>query len=81
MLAPFDAFNAIVKHKSTSTNHSASTLSHSRVILQTAIVQLKCHDGLELKARALIDRGSELSYIKTCVAEQLGMSKLKERDF
>lgn len=50
-------------------------VTHSYVMLSTAMINIKAPNGLLYKLRALIDSGSQGSFIRKCIAEDLRLPK------
>lgn len=55
--------------------HFAAESNESRVLLATAMVRVKSSNGHSLIVRALIDQGSEVSFVTEATTQSLGLKK------
>lgn len=55
--------------------HFATESNKSQVLLATAMVRVKSRNGRSLIVRALIDQGSEVSFVTEATAQTLGLKK------
>ena len=55
--------------------HFATENNESRVLLATAMIRVKASDGQSLVVRALIDQGSEVSFVTEETVQALGLKK------
>lgn len=68
-----DAEGASLPISTVSSHSSLSSSSRSIILLSTAVVNIVAADGNVQKCRALLDSGSESSFITKALVEQLGL--------